>query len=55
VYFAENPETIHTHGSSAYGVLELEDSRFNTCAMAEETREFETAIFSVVIICAGCR
>jgi len=31
--------------SSVYGVLELEDSRFNTCVMAEETREFETDSF----------
>jgi len=32
-------------GLSVYGVLELEDSRFNTCAMAEETREFKTDNF----------
>jgi len=31
--------------SSVYGVLELEDSRFNMCAMTEETREFETDSF----------
>jgi len=43
--FAENSKTIHTRGSSVYGVLELEDSCFNTCAMAEETREFETDSF----------
>jgi len=43
--FAANPETIHTCGSSVYGVLESEDSCFNTCAMAEETREFKTDSF----------
>jgi len=43
--FAAHPETIHMHGSSVYGVLELEDSRFNTFAMAEETRQFETGSF----------
>jgi len=43
--FAANPETIHTHSSSVYGVLELEDSHFNTCAMAEETRTFKTDSF----------
>jgi len=43
--FAANPETIHTHGSSVYGVPELEDSRFNTCNMAEETRKFKTDSF----------
>jgi len=32
-------------GSSVYGVLKLEDSYFNMCAMAEETREFETDSF----------
>jgi len=36
--FAANPETIHMHSSSVYGVLELEDSHFNMCAMAKETR-----------------
>jgi len=43
--FAANPKTIHTHGSSVYGVLELEDSHFNTCTMAEETRESKTDSF----------
>ena len=43
--FAVNPKTIHTHGSSFYGVLKLEDSCFNMCAMAEETREFKTDSF----------
>jgi len=43
--FAENSKTIHTCGSSVYGVLKLEDSRFNTCTMAEETRKFETDSF----------
>ena len=33
-------------GSSVYGVLKLEDSHFNTCAMVEETREFETDSFA---------
>jgi len=47
LFFEANPETIHTRGSSLYGVLELEESRFTpTFAMAEaraeETREFET-------------
>jgi len=37
--------SIHARGSSVYGVLELEDSRFNTYAMAEETREFKTDSF----------
>jgi len=45
VCFAANFETIHMHGSSVYGVLELEYSCFNTCTMAEETREFETDSF----------
>jgi len=27
-------------GSSVYGVLEVEDSHFNMCTMAEETGEF---------------
>jgi len=41
--FAANPEMIHTYGSSVYDVLEIEDSCFNTCALAaEETRKFET-------------
>jgi len=40
--FAANSETIHTQGSSVYGVLELEDSHFNMYAMAEEAREFKT-------------
>jgi len=40
--FAANPKTMHMHGSSVYGVLELEDSCFNTCTIAEETREFKT-------------
>jgi len=43
--FVANPKTIHTHGSSGYGMLELEDSHFNTCTIAEETREFETDSF----------
>jgi len=43
--FAANPEANHTHGLSVYGVLKLEDFCFNTCAMAEETREFETDSF----------
>jgi len=38
-------ETIHTCGSSVYDVLELEDSHFNTCPMAKETREFLTDSF----------
>ena len=33
------------YGSSLYGVLELEDTRFNMCAMVEETREFKTDSF----------
>jgi len=33
LYFAANPKTTHTCGSSVYGVLKLEGSRFNTCAM----------------------
>ena len=40
--FAANPKTIHTRGLSVHGVLKLEDSCFNMCAMAEKTREFET-------------
>jgi len=32
-------------GSSVYGELEFEDSRFNACAMAEVTREFKTDSF----------
>jgi len=52
--FAANPETIHMHGSSVYGVLELEDTCFNMYTMAEETREFETDSF-VVIMCAERR
>jgi len=44
--FAANPETIHTHVLSVvYGVLELEDSHFNTCIISEETREFKTDSF----------
>jgi len=43
--FAANPDTIHTCGSSGYGVLKLEDSHFNMYAMAEETREFKTDSF----------
>jgi len=43
--FVANPKTIHTRGSSGYGVLELEDSHFNTCTIAEERREFETDSF----------
>jgi len=43
--FAANPETIHTRGSLVYGVLELGDSHFNTCTMAEETRDFKTYSF----------
>jgi len=31
--------------SSVYGVLKLKESHFNTCAMAEKTREFETDSF----------
>jgi len=42
--FAANPETIYTCSSSVYGVLELEDSHFNTCTMAEK-KEFETDSF----------
>jgi len=64
VCFAANPETIHMHGSSVYGVLELEDFCFNMCAMAEETREFKTDSFisgllegrekSKRLICSSC-
>jgi len=43
--FAANPETIHTRGSLVYGVLKLENSHFNTCAMGEVTREFKTDSF----------
>jgi len=43
--FAANPETIHTHSSSVYDVLELEDLCINMCTMAEETREFKTDHF----------
>jgi len=35
----------HMHGSSVYGVLELEDSHFNTCTMVDETREFKSDSF----------
>jgi len=28
VWFAANPETTHTRGSSVYGMLKLEESRF---------------------------
>jgi len=50
--FATNPETIHTCSSLLYGVLELEDSHFNMCAMAEETREFESdSIFCGYHVC----
>ena len=45
LYFAANSKTIYTCGSSVYGVLKLEDSHFNMCTMAEETREFETDSF----------
>jgi len=49
LYFAANPKAIHTlshaRSSSVYGVLELEDSHFNTYAMAEETREFKIGNF----------
>jgi len=37
-----NPDT---RGSLVYGVLKLEDSIFNMCAMVEETREFKTVSF----------
>ena len=36
-----NPETIHTHGSSVYGVLELEESRFThaLCRLWQKKQE----------------
>jgi len=43
--FAANPKTIHTCGSSVYGVLESEDSCFSMSTIAEEAREFKTDSF----------
>ena len=40
--FAANLETIHTRGSSVYGVLELEESHFTLALWQKKTREFET-------------
>jgi len=46
---------IHTRDSSVYGVLELEDSRFNTCAMAEKQENSKLIVLSAVSMCVGHR
>jgi len=43
--FTANTKTIHMRGSSVYCMLNLKDSCFTMCAMAEDTRKFETDSF----------
>ena len=46
--FAANPETIHMHSSSVYGVLKLEESRF-TCAISlKKQKNSKLTVLSVL-------
>jgi len=55
LYFtAANPETIHTHSSSVYGVLDLEESHFTehfTHALMQENSKL--TVLSAVIMCTA--